>query len=207
MIRMVKIVIIGYFWSLYWIMDFITTTGIALGLCFDSFAVSLSCGVVESKIRFREAMRFAFILALFQGAMPVIGYFLGTTVSRYIAKYDHWVAFGLLMFLGIRMILGGLKKDDDKEPVDFKKIGVLLTIAIGTSIDAFAVGISFAFLSVKIWIAGLIIGTVTFLASMTAIRIGKSAGSRLGSRVEILGGIILAVIGIKILIEHLSGAG
>jgi manganese efflux pump family protein len=188
-------------------MDFVTLTGIALGLCFDSFAVSLSCGVVESKIRFREAMRFAFILALFQGAMPVIGYFLGTTVSRYIEKYDHWVAFGLLMFLGIRMIIGGLKKDEHKEPVDFKRIGVLLTIAIGTSIDAFAVGISFAFLSVKIWIAGLIIGTVTFLASMTAIRIGKSASNRLGSRVEILGGIILAAIGIKILIEHLTAAG
>lgn len=206
MITVVKIVIIAYFWSLYRIMDFVTTTGIALGLCFDSFAVSLSCGVVESKIRFREAMRVAFTLALFQGAMPVIGYFLGSTVSHYIGKFDHWVAFGLLMILGIRMIIEGLKTDDDKEPFDFKRLGVLLTIAIGTSIDAFAVGISFAFLSVKIWIAGLIIGGVTFLASMTAIRIGKSAGSRLGSRVEILGGIILAVIGIKILIEHLTGA-
>jgi putative Mn2+ efflux pump MntP len=104
------------------------------------------------------------------------------------------------------MIIEGMKKEDDKEPVDYKRLPVLLTMAIGTSIDAFAVGISFAFLSVKIWIAGLIIGTVTFLASMTAIRIGKSAGSHLGSRVEILGGIILAVIGIKILLEHLLAA-
>jgi putative Mn2+ efflux pump MntP len=188
-------------------MDLITLIGIALGLSFDTFAVSISCGVVESKIRFRNAMRIALTLALFQGAMPVLGYFLGSTVSQHIGKLDHWVAFGLLMILGIRMVIEGLKKDADREPVDFRKLSVLLTMAVGTSIDAFAVGISFAFLNVKIWSAGLLIGTVTFLASMTAIRIGKSAGSHLGSRVEILGGIILAAIGTKILIEHLMAAG
>jgi putative Mn2+ efflux pump MntP len=110
------------------------------------------------------------------------------------------------MILGARMVIGGLRKDDQKAPVDFNRITILLTMAIGTSIDAFAVGISFALLKVQIWVAGIIIGAVTFLASMTAIRIGKSAGSRLGSRVEILGGLILAAIGIKILIEHLTGA-
>lgn len=184
-------------------MDLITITGIALGLSFDTFAVSLSCGVVESRIRFREAIRVAFILALFQGALPVFGYFLGSTVSRHIERFDHWVAFALLMFLGIRMILEGLKKSDRKNVVNYRRLPVLLTMAIGTSIDAFAIGISFAFLNVRIWIAGLVIGAVTFIASMTAIRIGKSAGSHLGSRVEILGGIILAAIGIKILAEHL----
>lgn len=201
----VKITIIGYFWSLPYIMDFVTITGIALGLSFDTFAVSLSCGVVESKIRFRNAIRIALVLALFQGAMPVLGYFLGSTVSQHIGKLDHWVAFGLLMILGIRMVIEGLKKDEDREPADFNRLPVLMTMAVGTSIDAFAVGISFAFLSVKIWSAGLLIGAVTFLASMTAIRIGKSAGSHLGPRVEILGGIILAAIGIKILLEHLLG--
>src|SRR5665647_2053260 len=107
-------------------MDIITITGIALGLSFDTFAVSLSCGVVESKIRFRNAMRIALTLALFQGAMPVLGYFLGSTVSQYILKLDHWVAFGLLMILGIRMVIEGLKKDDDREPVDFKRLPCLL---------------------------------------------------------------------------------
>jgi len=188
-------------------MDLVTITGIALGLSFDTFAVSLSCGVVESKIQFRNAIRIALVLALFQGAMPVLGFFLGSTVSQHIGKLDHWVAFGLLMILGIRMVVEGLKKDEDREPADFNRLTVLLTMAVGTSIDAFAVGISFAFLSVKIWGAGLLIGAVTFLASMTAIRIGKSAGNRLGSRVEILGGIILAAIGIKILLEHLMAAG
>jgi len=184
-------------------MDLITITAIALGLSLDSFAVSLSCGVVESKIRFRNAMRIAFILAFFQGGLTVLGFFLGTTVSVYINRYDHWIAFILLMILGIRMIIGGMKGEADRQPLDINRLSVVLTMAVGTSIDAFAVGISFALLKVQIWTAGLVIGTVTFLASMTAIRIGKSAGSRLGSRVEILGGIILAAIGVRILAEHL----
>lgn len=184
-------------------MDPVTIAGIAVGLSFDTFAVSLSCGVAESRIRFREAVRIAFILALFQGGLPVIGYFLGSTVSRYISRFDHWVAFGLLMILGIRMIIGGLRKDDRRVPVSFRRLPVLLTLAVGTSIDAFAVGIGFAFLGATIWVAGLIIGAVTFLASMIAIRIGKSAGPRLGSMVEIIGGLILAAIGTKILLEHL----
>jgi putative Mn2+ efflux pump MntP len=104
------------------------------------------------------------------------------------------------------MIIGGLKGTSDMQPIDINRLPVVLTMAVGTSIDAFAVGISLAFLKVQIWTAGLIIGTVTFLASMTAIRIGKSAGSRLGSRVEIIGGIILAAIGIRILAEHLLTA-
>jgi putative Mn2+ efflux pump MntP len=184
-------------------MDLLTITAIALGLSFDSFAVSLSCGVIESKILFRNAMRIAFVLALFQGGLTVLGFFLGSTVSVYIEKYDHWVAFVLLMFLGIRMIIGGLRNSAEKQPVDINRWPVLLTMAVGTSIDAFAVGISFALLKVQIWTAGIVIGAVTFIASMTAIRIGKSAGSRLGSRVEIIGGIILAAIGIRIFAEHI----
>lgn len=187
-------------------MDLITITAIALGLSLDSFAVSLSCGVVESKICFRSALRIAFILALFQGGLTVLGFFLGTTVSVYIERYDHWIAFLLLMFLGIRMVIGGLKGGEDRHPADITRLPVLLTMAVGTSIDAFAVGISFALLNVQIWTAGLVIGTVTFLASMTAIRIGKSAGSHLGQRVEVLGGIILAAIGIRILVEHIIAA-
>ncbi len=188
-------------------MDLITIAAIALGLSFDTFAVSLSCGVIESKIRFRNAMRIAFILALFQGGLTVLGYFLGSTVSGYIEKYDHWIAFLLLMFLGVRMISEGLKAGAEKVPLDINRWSVLLTMAVGTSIDAFAVGISLAILKVQIWTAGVIIGAVTFIASMTAIRIGKSAGSRLGSRVEIIGGLILAAIGIRILTEHLLTGG
>lgn len=187
-------------------MDLLTITGIALALSFDSFAVSLSCGVIESKIRFISAMRIAFILALFQGGFTVLGFFLGSTVSDYIERYDHWVAFALLVILGARMVIEGMKAVEKRGPVDFTRWPVLLTMAVGTSIDAFAVGISLALLRVQIWSTGLVIGAVTFLASMTAIRIGKSAGSRLGSRVEILGGLILVAIGIRILVEHITSA-
>lgn len=187
-------------------MDYITLLGIAVGLSFDTFAVSLSCGVVKSKISFNEALRIAFTMALFQGGLPVLGYFLGTTVTDYVKNFDHWIAFGLLLVLSAVMIIGGLKKEEDKPVRDFRKLSVLLAMAAGTSVDAMAVGISFAFLKMNIWISGLIIGTVTFFASMIAIRIGKTAGKHLGSRVEILGGIILAAIGIKILLEHLMAA-
>lgn len=187
-------------------MDFITVLAIATGLSFDTFAVSLSVGVVRYKILFRQAVRVAAILALFQGGLTVAGYFLGSAISDVLKTVDHWIALLLLTVLGIKMIIEGLKKEDKKEIMDYSKPLVLLTIALGTSIDAFAVGISFALLDVKIWTAGIIIAFVTFLASMTAIRIGKSAGETLGQKVEIIGGVILIAIGIKIFLEHMLAA-
>ncbi|HPT21846.1 MAG TPA: manganese efflux pump MntP family protein [Bacteroidales bacterium] len=184
-------------------MDNITLLAIAIGLCFDTFAVSLSYGVVQCKILFRQAMRLALLFAVFQGGLTVAGYFLGSIVSDILKTADHWVALGLLSVLGIKMIIEGLKKEEAREVLDYSKLIVLLTLALGTSIDAFAVGISFALLDVKIWTAGIIIGFVTFLASMVAIRIGKSAGERLGNKVEIIGGIILVGIGVKIFLEHI----
>jgi putative Mn2+ efflux pump MntP len=184
-------------------MDNFTIIAIALGLSFDTFAVSLSYGVVRNGILFRQASSVAFILALFQGGLTVAGYFLGSFISSELKATDHWIALGLLGFLGAKMIIEGLKKSRDEEARDLNKTIVLLTIALGTSIDAFAVGISFALLSVAIWNAGFIIGVVTFLASMTAIRIGKSAGERLGNKVEIIGGLILIGIGAKIFLEHI----
>jgi putative Mn2+ efflux pump MntP len=184
-------------------MDYFTIFAIALGLSFDTFAVSLSYGVVQSRILFRQALRIALVLAIFQGGLTVTGYFLGSIISEALKATDHWIAFGLLSFLGIKMIIEGFKRTDNSEIKDYSKTLVLFTIALGTSIDAFAVGISFALLYVKIWVSGLIIGIVTFLASMTAIRIGKSAGSHLGQKAEIIGGLILIAIGLKIFIEHI----
>jgi putative Mn2+ efflux pump MntP len=184
-------------------MDYFTILAIALGLSFDTFAVSLSYGVVRSSIIFKQATWFAIVLAFFQGGLTVGGYFLGSIISNELKAMDHWVALILLSFLGIKMIFEGLKKSNDEETKDFNSTIVLLTIAVGTSIDAFAVGISFALLEVKIWEAGILIGAVTFLASMTAIRIGKSAGERLGNKVEIIGGVILIAIGMKIFFEHM----
>jgi manganese efflux pump family protein len=183
-------------------MDFLTILAIALGLSFDTFAVSLSYGVVRNSILFRQAVRVAIVLAVFQGGLTVAGYFLGSIISNALKATDHWIALGLLAFLGIKMIIEGLKKTKDEKTKDFSSTVILLTIALGTSIDAFAVGISFALLDVKIWESGTLIGAVTFLASMTAIRIGKSAGERLGNKVEIIGGLLLIAIGIKIFLEH-----
>jgi putative Mn2+ efflux pump MntP len=184
-------------------MDYFTILVIAIGLSFDTFAVSLSYGVVRSKILFRQASRIAIVLAVFQGGLTVAGYFLGSIVSDVLKATDHWIALGLLSFLGIKMIIEGLRKTKNEETKDFSSTIVLLTIALGTSIDAFAVGISFALLDVKIWEAGVVISVVTFLASMTAIRIGKSAGVRLGNKVEIIGGLLLIAIGLKIFLEHI----
>ncbi|MGD0342840.1 MAG: manganese efflux pump MntP family protein [Bacteroidales bacterium] len=187
-------------------MDYFSVFAIACGLCFDTFAVSLSMGMVRYRILFRQAIRVALILAVFQGGLTIAGFFLGSLFSEALKAVDHWVALGLLSALGIKMIIEGLKKEDKKEALDYTKMIVLFTIALGTSIDAFAVGISFALLDVEIWIAGIIIGAVTFLASMIAIRIGKSAGARLGQKVEIVGGLILIAIGIKIFLEHILAA-
>jgi putative Mn2+ efflux pump MntP len=187
-------------------MDYITIIGIALGLSFDTFAVSLTYGVIQNRIVFRHAIRIAIILAFFQAGLTVAGYFLGSIISESVKAIDHWIALGLLTFLGVKMIIEGVKRSEEKEAKDYSKFLVLVTIAISTSIDAFAVGISFAFLDFRIWSSGIIIGAVTFLASMTAIRIGKSAGGRLGGKVEILGGIILVAIGLKIFLEHLLQA-
>ena len=183
-------------------MDYFSIFAIALGLSFDTFAVSLSYGVIQNKILFGQAARIALVLGIFQGGMAVLGYFLGSIVSEALKTADHWVALGLLSFLGVKMVIEGFKRKDENEMKDYSKTTVLVTVAIGTSIDAFAVGISFAILNIQIWQSGIIIGIVTFLASMTAIRIGKAAGERLGQRVEIIGGLILITIGLKIFLEH-----
>jgi manganese efflux pump family protein len=186
-------------------MDLLTIIAVALGLSFDTFAVSLSYGVVQNRILFWQAARVAIVLAIFQAGLLVAGFFLGSFVSGIFKAADHWVALTLLSFLGIRMIYEGIKRKEHEAPRDYTKPVELITIAVGTSIDAFAVGISFALLEIKIWTSGIIIGAVTFIASMTAIRIGKSAGKRLGQRIEIIGGLILISIGLKIFLEHMLG--
>jgi manganese efflux pump family protein len=187
-------------------MDFITIVAVAIGLSFDTFAVSFSYGVIQNKIIFKKAVQLALVMAFFQSGLLVTGYFLGSFISGVMKAADHWVALILLSVLGFKMIIEGLRKNEKEEIKDYSKTITLISLAIGTSIDAFAVGISFALLNIRIWYSAIIIGTVTFLASMTAIRIGKSAGDRLGNRVEVIGGLILIAIGIKIFLEHILGA-
>lgn len=187
-------------------MDFITIVAVAIGLSFDTFAVSLSYGMVQNKILFKQAIQIALVLGFFQAGLLVTGYFLGSFISDAVKAADHWIALILLSFLGIKMIIEGLKRNEKDEIKDYSNALALLSVAVGTSIDAFAVGISFALLNIRIWYSGIIIGIVTFLASMTAIRIGKSAGDRLGNKVELIGGVILIAIGVKIFLEHILAA-
>jgi putative Mn2+ efflux pump MntP len=187
-------------------MDFFTIIAVALGLSFDTFAVSLSYGIVRNRILFLQAVRIALVLAAFQAGLLVTGYFLASLISESIKAADHWVALILLSFLGIKMIVEGFREKDTDGLKKQNDHLTLITIGIGTSIDAFAVGISFALLEIRIWFSGIIIGAVTFLASMAAIRIGKSAGNRLGSKVELAGGLILIAIGVKIFLEHVLAA-
>jgi putative Mn2+ efflux pump MntP len=182
-------------------MDIIAILLIAVGLSFDTFAVSVSSGVVLPKITFKQGISVAIVLAFFQALMPFIGWGAGRTVVSYVKHLDHWIAFILLLGLGAKMIYESYTKDADEKtnPLDWK---VRITMAIATSIDALIVGFSFAFLEYNIWISVLIIGFITFLVSMLGLLFGKKVGSRLGKRMEIVGGLILIVIGIKILLEH-----
>ena len=186
-------------------MHILTIIAVAIGLSFDTFAVSLSYGAMQTRILFWQAARIAVVLALFQGGLTIAGYFLGSLLSDNLKASDHWIALALLSFLGIKMVVEGIRRKDGSETKDYSKLLLLVMVALSTSIDAFAVGVSFALLDMKILISGIIIGAVTYIASMTAIRIGKSAGKHLGQRVEIIGGLILIAIGFKIFMEHMLG--
>jgi len=174
---------------------------LAIGLCFDTFAVSVSSGLIRKEIVFWQAVRIAFILALFQAFMPVFGWLGGITIKNWIEPFGHWVALGILTILGIKMLIESQKDSEDKT-IDPLNIKVIISMALATSIDAFAVGISFAIIQVNMILAVLIIGSVTFTVSMLGILFGKKTGSHFGQKMEIIGGLILIAIGIKIVIEH-----
>jgi manganese efflux pump family protein len=175
---------------------------LGIGLSFDTFAVSVSCGLIENRIRFLQATRIAIIFAIFQALMPVLGWFLGLSIKNYIVQIDHWIAFSLLSLIGIKMIYESISDKAEKN-INPRDIKVILMFAIATTIDALAVGITFAFLNVKLIRAALIIGIITYIVSMLGILFGKKAGKHFGNKIEIAGGIILIAIGVKILVEHL----
>ena len=185
-------------------MDFLTLLLIAVGLNFDSFAVSITTGLVASHIRFWQATRIALILAVFQALMPVAGWFIGSRIRDYVEAYDHWLAFGLLAFIGIKMIAEALKSEEDRRDTDPFKTSVVIGMAVATSIDALIVGVTFAFINVNIVFASGLIGFLTYLVAMLGMLFGKNAGKWFGRKMEVIGGIILIGIGLKILLEHLA---
>lgn len=153
-------------------------------------------------MKFRDTFKIAATLAVFQALMPVLGWFLGSTVKKYIENIDHWIAFGLLAFLGVRMIIESRKSHlkKIKKPTQWR---VLIPMSLATSIDALAVGITFAFLVNNMLFPALIIGLVTFLVALSGLYMGKKMGTNMATKAELAGGIILIGIGVKILIEHL----
>lgn len=177
---------------------------LALGLSMDSFAVSLSSGVALKPFKFMKVAKIALYLAFFQALMPIIGWFLGVGFVDFIQSVDHWIAFALLLFLGGKMVYDAISEEDDEEKCCFNptKISTLIQMGIATSIDALAVGVSFAFLDIDLHQAAAIIFLVTFLACVLGCYIGKLFGTRWKRPATLLGGVILIAIGAKILLEH-----
>ena len=184
-------------------MGFVELILIAIGLAMDAFAVSVGKGITLKRVQFSQAITAGVWFGGFQALMPIIGFFLGRSFANYMISIDHWIAFGLLALIGLNMIRETVWGDEEGHNSDFG-FNTMLLMAIATSIDAMAVGISFAFLDVNIWISAVVIGIVTLLLSGIGVYLGSLFGSRLGSKAGILGGIILIAIGFKILVEHLG---
>ncbi|MFH1723736.1 MAG: manganese efflux pump MntP family protein [Elusimicrobiota bacterium] len=185
-------------------MSFLTTLLIAFGLAMDAFTVSICGGMVMRGARLRDALRVALAFGLFQALMPVAGWIAGRRLADLITAADHWVAFGLLALIGGKMIYDAATKGPERHTMDLRRIGVLLTLSVATSIDALAVGLSFAFLGIGILRPVLTIGAVTAVLSLIGVLAGRRLGHGFERRVGILGGLILVAIGTKILLEHLA---
>lgn len=186
-------------------MGIVTLVLIAISLSFDSFAASVCSGLsmCRKHIRLTDILKIALSLSFFQALMPLLGWVLGSVFSEQVKQADHWIAFALLGFLGVRMIMEGripVSKRKIKHPTQWR---VLLPISLATSIDAFAVGISFSFLVDNIWLPVILIGAVTFAFSLSGLYMGRKLGKKMAGWAEIAGGIVLILIGTKILIEHL----
>ena len=189
-------------------MGFIEFFLTGIGLSMDAFAVAICKGLGMRKVNYKQMLLIALFFGGFQALMPLLGWLLGRQFEQYITSVDHWIAFTLLVLIGANMLREARKEDDttDAETVYDAPLplGQLLLMAIATSIDALAVGISFAFLGVNIWLAIAIIGMTTFLNSAAGVFIGNRFGNRYEKRATIAGGIILILLGVKILLEHLG---
>jgi len=185
-------------------MNYLEIILISIGLAMDCFAVSFSAGATQVKLTLKNALVLGLFFGFFQAIMPLIGWAGGAVVVEKISHIDHWITFGILGFLGGKMIIEAIWGKEDEQKQNIMKLGTLLILSIATSIDALAVGFSFALANVNIWITILCIGIASFLFSLFGVYAGKKLCHFIkSSYAEILGGIILISIGIKILLEHL----
>lgn len=184
---------------------FVEILFIGIGLAMDAFAVSICKGLSMKNVKKKDVFIIALFFGGFQALMPFIGWFLGRGFESYITSIDHWIAFILLGIIGGKMLIDGIKGDDEESDEEFSlDIKELFLLAIATSIDALAIGITFAFLSYPIMECVVIIGITTFIISFIGVYIGNVFGAKYEHKAEIMGGIILIGIGLKILLEHLN---
>lgn len=184
-------------------MNLITIIVIAVGLAMDTFAVSIASGTASKQVRVMQALRMAFFFGGFQLVMPLIGSFMGLALKRYIAGYDHWVAFGLLAAVGGKMIYESFKIKPADKNLNLSNIFVLLILSIATSIDALAVGITLSLITSSIVTAAIIIGLITFALSYFGVFVGQKLGHFFENKIEAIGGLMLIGIGLKIVLQHL----
>jgi len=186
-------------------MKLLILIGIALALAIDALAVTISLSCSLSGLSRKQAFRLAFHFGLFQFVMPAIGWFIGENLLKLISRYDHWVAFGLLFIIGLKMIIESFGDDNDRCPEKDPTAGwSVLLLALATSQDALAAGLSLAVIGINIWVACTVIGITAFSLTLVASRVGPLLGKVFGRRAELAGGLILILIGIKILVDHLK---
>jgi manganese efflux pump family protein len=183
--------------------DFSTILFTAIGLSADCFAVALSISIAQRNFSLCKFIRFPLAFGIFQALMLLLGWLVGRTVVEFISSYDHWLAFALLTIIGGRMIWESLHDEDERAEKDFSKWFTLLALSLATSIDSLAAGLSYAFLNVDILLAGITTGLISFIVPLIGYYIGKKVGALVGRRAEMAGGIILILIGLRILLEHL----
>jgi len=186
-------------------MSYPLVVGIAFGLAMDALAVSIASGIFIQEMTPRHVFRLAFHFGLFQALMPIIGWLAGTGFAAHIVEWDHWVAFGLLTFLGGKMALDGIREAAPELSRDPSRGFMMVSLALATSIDALAVGLSFAMLNIDIWVPCLIIGVITGALSMFGVLFGNRIGHRWRRSAALLGGLVLILIGTKILLSHTLG--
>ena len=185
-------------------MSFFELFLIGIGLSMDAFAVSVCKGLSMQRIDKKYTLYIGLFFGGFQALMPLLGYFLGSRFAGSIERFDHWIAFLLLAFIGFTMIRESREEAEEEKAFTGVNVKELLILSVATSIDALAVGVTFAFLQVKIVPAVTIIGCTTFVLSLAGVYVGNVFGARYKSRAELTGGVILILIGLKILLEHLG---
>jgi len=185
-------------------MELLSVIAIAVGLAMDTFAVSIVTGAAYKQLHIRHTLRMAGFFGGFQAFMPLVGYLAGLTVRQYVSNYDHWIAFGILAAVGLKMIYESFKIKEERKTPNPANLAVVLVLAVATSIDALAVGITLSLITQAITLAVIIIGAVTFSLSFAGVYIGKKFGHFFEGGIEIIGGLVLIALGIKIVIQHVA---